>query len=377
MVSLSYRVLGYITWLRRHRPVVAVVIVVLEALVYYLDYSISAEVPVSQLHAISIILATIIFAEIGVVILAISATSLFYVANFLAKGRTLDITVGPAVLLTFLIFITVGIAALAIVRLLTSLEQSNKALAEKLQQLQASTARIELLTAERERNRLARELHDGVAKTLFGIEYAAGALEKVLPSDSPQTAPAFQQARFIQDIAHREGQAVRDIILDLRRGYEEPLFRLIGEYLKRWQLAYNHPVYFKTGGSDADLPPSVAYEVMAILEEALENVHRHSQAQAVWVKVEASDNRNLSVEVRDNGVGLHGNLVENLKAIGYPGPLSGVEPLVDPAGGYHFGLTGMAERASWLNGQLELTAAPEGGLRVKACIPLPNRALQG
>jgi signal transduction histidine kinase len=158
--------------------------------------------------------------------------------------------------------------------------------------------------------------------------------------------------------------------LDLRRGYEEPLFSLIGEYLKRWQLAYNQPVHFKAEGRDTDLSPSVAYEVRAILEETLENVHRHSQANEVWVEVQISDKDGLQLEVRDNGIGLNDEMLENLKAMGYPGPLHGMQPRVDPVGNYHFGLIGMIERVSWLNGQLELIPDPEEGLRVKVCIPL-------
>lgn len=349
---------------------VAGFIIVWEIVVYFLDYFISADAPVAQLHSISIILATINFGISGAILVATSSTSLFYLANFLDKDRLLDLTFIPAVFLTFFLFILVGAAALIIIRLLSSLEETNRALADKLNQLQSNAAHIELLTAERERNRLARELHDGVAKTLFGIEYAAGALERLLPEEIPQIKMARQQAQFIQEVCRNEGQAVRDIILDLRRGYEEPLFSLIGEYLKRWQLAYSHPVHFKAEGCDTCFSPSVAYEVMAILEEALENIHRHSQAREVWVEVQTGDKLGLQLEIRDDGIGLQGELGENLKVLGYPGLLHRMQPLVGSVGDYHFGLTGMTERVNWLNGQLELTPAPEGGLRIKVYIPL-------
>ncbi len=344
-----------------------------EIVIYFLDFLISTDVPVTQLHAISIILGAIIFGVVGIIVVSVSSTLLFYLANFVDKGRDLQVAVIPAVLLTLFIFLMVGVSALLIIRLLTSQEQSKRALADKLQQLQASAARIELLTAERERNRLARELHDGVAKTLFGIEYAAGALEKMLPHDTIQAHPARQQAHFIQEICRHEGQAVREIILNLRQGYDEPLYKLMQDYLKRWQLAYGQPVHFSASGPEADFSPSVAYEIMAILEEALENVHRHSQAQTVWVAAQTSDKHYLELEIRDNGIGLSAELRDSLQARGYPGKLNGVEPLIDPAGRYHFGLTGMIERTSWLNGEFEMTSALEGGLKLKICIPLANQ----
>ncbi len=370
MTLLGFRVLKSIEWLRLHRWMVVIVIASIEILVSLLDYVVNNDIPVTQLHWISIILAAAVFDFPGAEVVAISSTILFYLANYYSRGRSLDWAALPGVLLTLLLFTLVALAALLIIRLLTSLESSNKELSERLRQLQASTARIELLTAERERNRLARELHDGVAKTLFGVQYAAGVVEKLLESQPAQTEAALQQVRFIQQVCRNEGQSVRDIILDLRRGYEEPLFKLVAEYLRRWQLAYDQLVEFKTEGSEAAISPSMAYEVMAILEEAMENIHRHSQATRIQVEARITDEQNLVLEVQDNGVGLRGEIAERLGAIGYPGIITGVTPIIDQSGNPHFGLTGMVERASWMDGKLELAPALENGLSVKVCMPV-------
>ncbi len=229
----SYRALKLINWLRAHRAVVLFFVLVLEVAVYLLDQPISSDVPVAQFHWFSIILASVVYEVPGAILAALSATSLFYLANFVNKGRIIDWDIGPSLLITLLIFLLVGAGTITITRLLGYLEKSNRDLADKLQQLQASAAKIELLTAERERSRLARELHDGVVKTLFGIEYAAGALTKLIAS-SPSPAPlALEQSRFIQEVSRQEGQAVRDIILDLRQGYDEPLFTIASRQFVR------------------------------------------------------------------------------------------------------------------------------------------------
>jgi signal transduction histidine kinase len=368
-LSFAQRAFKFIGWMQAHKVYIVVVICILEVVIGFSDYWITEAAPITELHYITIALAAVVYEWPGVIVISLIATVSYYLSNYVAVGKPLSQLAIPSIFLTLLIFLLVGASAMLILRLMNSLNLSNRNLSDKLQQLQASRARIELLVSERERTRLARELHDGVAKTLLGVEYSAAALAQSLNDNKP----AAEKASFIRDICHDEGQQLREVILDLRQGYKEPLFQLVSPYLQRWQMAYNSRTHLETSGSDENLDPNLVYEVMAILEEALENVQRHSLAEQVWVKIET--NGELRIEIRDNGKGLAPDLLAYLQQ-------KDTNPLTSSKKHYitqtwrgkdgrpRFGLIGMIERAEWLGGTLELGTAPEGGLCIVVTVPI-------
>lgn len=365
-MTFTRRALDIIKWTRSHKVLVVLVIIFLELIIGVADYATGDAISLTALHYITIGLAAIVFGVAGVVALSAVSTVSFYLGTYVTTGKRFEQLTIVSIVLSFLIFLLVGASAMLILRLLNSLQQSNLALSDKVNQLQASRARVELLTAERERTRLARELHDGVAKTLLGVEYSAAALAQALP---PDNTVALEKAKFIQDICHNEGQQIREIILDLRQGYKEPFFQLVADYLQRWQVAYGSQTNLATVGSDEGLEYSLVYELMTIVEESLENVQRHSHATRVWVRLEVSDE--VKFVLRDNGQGVSPELLEYFQ-----------QPVSTDQASYmtrywrgkdgrpRFGLTGMMERAEWLGGSLTLGRAPEGGLSVSVCIPL-------
>lgn len=368
-MSFAQRAFKFIGWMQAHRAYIAIVIFVLEVVIGFSDYWITEAAPITELHYITIALAAVIYDWPGVIAISLIATISYYLSNYVAVGKTLVQLAIPSIGLTLLIFLLVGASAMLILRLVNSLNLSNRNLTDKLRQLQASRARIELLVSERERTRLARELHDGVAKTLLGVEYSAAALAQSLSENKT----ASEKASFIRDICHNEGQQLREVILDLRQGYKEPLFQLVSPYLQRWQMAYNSQTHLQTAGSDENLDPNLVYEVMAILEEALENVQRHSLADQVWVKIET--NGELRLEIRDNGKGLDPDLLTYLQTqdtITLPNHKKHyiTQTMRGKDGRPRFGLIGMIERAEWLSGRLELSKAPEGGLCITVTVPL-------
>lgn len=368
-MSFAQRAFKIIGWLQVRRAYIAVIIFVLEIVIGFADYWITEAAPITELHYITIALAAVIYGWGGVIAISLVATVSFYLSNDFAAGRTFTTLTIPSIALTLVIFLLVGASAMLMLRLLTSLNWSNLALSDKLQQLQASRARIELLVSERERTRLARELHDGVAKTLLGVEYSAGALAQAIPESNS----AHDKAIFIRDICHTEGQQLREVILDLRQGYNEPLFSLVSHYLQRWQLAYNSQTRLETAGLDDNLDSNLVYELMSILEEALENVQRHSRADQVWVKIVI--NGDLHMEISDNGSGLEPELLAYLQeqeTISLPNNKKHyiTQTWRGKDGRPRFGMIGMTERAEWMGGTLELSNAPQGGLRIVVSVPL-------
>ena len=365
-MTFTRRALDVIKWTRSHKVLVVLVIVFLELIIGLADYATGDAISLTALHYVTIGLAAIVFGTAGVVVLSAVSTVSFYLGTYVTIGKHFEQLTIVSIVLSFLIFLLVGASAMLILRLLNSLQQSNLALSDKVNQLQASRARVELLTAERERTRLARELHDGVAKTLLGVEYSAAALTQALP---PENTLALEKAKFIQDICHNEGQQIREIIFDLRQGYKEPFFQLVAEYLQRWQVAYGSQTNLVTVGSDEGLEHSLVYELMTIVEESLENVQRHSQATRVWVRLEVNDE--VKFTLRDNGQGVSPELLEYFQRPVSPDQASYMTRYWRGTDGRpRFGLTGMMERAEWLGGSLSLSRAPEGGLSVSVCVPL-------
>ncbi len=360
------RILKFIGWLRVRKILVIGLIFTLESLIGIIDYVVSDEVPITSLHYLTIALASIIYGWRGAITISLMATISFYVSSYTALNRPVEKLAVPSVGLTFFIFLLVSAGVVLILNLLNSLEISNQTLSDKLIQLQASRAQVELLTSERERLRLARELHDGVAKTLVGVEYNAIALGRMLP---PDNLVALERAHFIEKVCHDEAQQLREVILNLRQGYKEPLFELVESYLQRWKIAYNFQTQLTITGSDLNLNPTLVYELMSILEESLENIQRHSQANRVWVSLNITDQ--VRLQVRDDGIGPTPAVWDYFRQ---PAPTSQTSLTVPPFktadGRPHFGLTGMRERAEWLNGQLDFVRAPEGGLQIELELPI-------
>jgi len=216
-----------------------------------------------------------------------------------------------------------------------SLVEANRRLAQY-----AST--VEQLTLSRERNRLARELHDVLAHTLSGL---AVELEGLRVSLGPDPARASML------LAHSQ-EAVREGLAETRRALQElrarPLEDL-GLALAVQALAEN---YGGRSGLHIDLrlerdpgdghPPDVQQCVYRIAQEALANVDAHAKAHNVRVVLEQADGR-LKLTVTDDGCGFDPSTLQ---------------------GNLHFGLLGMRERAEMLGGSLSIESQPGRGTQI-------------
>jgi signal transduction histidine kinase len=204
--------------------------------------------------------------------------------------------------------------------------------------------------AARERARLARELHDSVAKTLRGISLAALALPH-----SVRRAPrlAEQLADSISQSAAAADQQARELLDGLRLDSPDVDFRTTMRRVGRaWSLESGIAIDVRV--PPIDLPVAVRYELTRIVHEALTNVDRHAAAHRVVVEL-APGERSLSMTVRDDGRGFAAPRdVQSLQAAG------------------HLGIVGMMERARSVGAEVELIAAPGRGTTVRVWLPLPS-----
>jgi signal transduction histidine kinase len=204
--------------------------------------------------------------------------------------------------------------------------------------------------AESERARLARDVHDSLAKTVAGIGFGALALARKIERD-PEAAAA--DARGLAEDARRATREAREIIESLRSDAGDrtsAALAALHEVARRWSTAHGLPVEMAI--EDAALNPVAARELEWILREGLANVDQHAAASRVSVRLRALGTRAV-LTIADDGRGF--------PAPDDPGQLPG---------GSHYGLVGMRERAQLAGGDLEIESALGEGCVLSAWVPL-------
>ncbi|NNF54064.1 MAG: sensor histidine kinase [Acidimicrobiales bacterium] len=203
----------------------------------------------------------------------------------------------------------------------------------------------------REREQLARELHDTVAHHVSAIAIQAQAGRAVAATDP---AAALNFLATIETEASRTLAEMRTMVGALRSGDEPELAPQPGVAdIKRLSDHSPHlPVTVRSSGDFTDLSPSVDRALFRLAQESITNATRHARnATGVTVWVDAEQDR-VRLSVMDDG-----------------------EPRsFDVKYDVGFGLVGMTERASLLGGTLDAGPNPNGGWTVRAVLPKTGRA---
>jgi signal transduction histidine kinase len=200
-----------------------------------------------------------------------------------------------------------------------------------------------------ERERIARELHDGLAQVLGYINTQTQAVKKLLESRRIGEATSELDA---MGAASREVYAdVRGAIVGLRTA-PEGLIPTIREYLRRLPRMSGCEVALRVDedAEDVALAPPTEIQLVRIVQEALSNVRKHAGASHVEVYV-GVDEEAVGVEIVDDGRGFD--------------PL-----LLDRSGWPRLGLQTMRERAQAIGGAFEVVSAPGEGTRIAVHVPV-------
>ncbi|WP_406722409.1 histidine kinase [Streptomyces althioticus] len=239
-------------------------------------------------------------------------------------------------------------------------------LGEATRALAAVRARLAVTEAvDAERARLAREMHDSVAKTLHGVALAADGLACSAGAARMDPALVRRQAELVARSARRAAAESRELLADLRRegepGREVDVLAELACAVRAFRARSGAPVtYARTGEERAfSVPPAVARQLLSITEEAMENAHRHARATRVEVRAGVRCGV-LTVGVRDDGRGLPG--------------LPAAPDLDRLRRSGHFGLVGMAERAASVGARISFGRGERGrGTEVRVEWPLALR----
>ena len=234
------------------------------------------------------------------------------------------------------------------------LERRNQELSQFATDLQA--LHHELTEAQKremlsdDRNRIAQELHDRVQQTLFTIGLKADWILGQLPQPSELAHPL----RSIKQLASLGTAQVRDAIFALSSDQlqEGGLVTMLYTLISNLRESSSLEVDLVVDEWAVALPPHIENALFTLAQEALSNARRHSQAGIVIVTLKVSSEQAMLV-VQDNGIGLSPHMLQNYRN-----------------NTMHLGLKGMHHRIEELGGQFMLANGEEGGLIVKALVPL-------
>ena len=213
-------------------------------------------------------------------------------------------------------------------RLLDELQQAHK-------KLQEYAGQAEELATAKERNRLARELHDSVAQTLYGLTLQAEAAAREL--NNGQTDKAAEQLREIRDSAQQSLQETRLLIFELRPPIleQEGLVAALRNRLESVESRSGLKVQTQLQELN-QVRADIGTGLYGIANEALNNILKHARATEIKVILKKEVN-NIVMEIQDNGIGFDINAA---------------------SGG--MGVSGMKERAEQFSGDLKIISGTNG-----------------
>lgn len=202
---------------------------------------------------------------------------------------------------------------------------------------------VQTLAILTERERLAREMHDGLGQVLGYVNTKAQAVKELLKVD--QKEAAIHQMGQLEAAAQETYDDVREAILALStNGRKRPLLDSLREYVERFSGFSGIPTQFDVDGVPEQFNPAVEVQLLRIVQEALANARKHAHAKGVQVKLSFQPGQ-CHLVVEDDGRGFDPDRLSR-------GPWP------------HLGLQSMQERAAAINALFTLDTSPGKGTKV-------------
>jgi signal transduction histidine kinase len=207
---------------------------------------------------------------------------------------------------------------------------------------------VRSLATNEERQRLAREIHDGVAQELVMVGYGIDNALATVHDDAEETAESL---RLLRQEVTRVITELRLSLFELRSEVDRHggLAAAIAEYARTVGASGGLRVHLSLDESTARLPAATEAELLRIAQEAVTNARKHAGAANLWVTCEV-DPPYAQIEVSDDGHGIG-----------------------DQRSDGHYGLAIMAERAERIRGRLEIRPRQPSGTTVAVVVGSPPR----
>ncbi|MCI0579194.1 MAG: sensor histidine kinase [Chloroflexi bacterium] len=203
-----------------------------------------------------------------------------------------------------------------------------------------------------ERERLSRELHDGVAQLVADLLLRLDTIKELVEADRQQEAEA--ELERLHGVADEIYKDIGESIAGLRTNVtERGLIYALQDYVDQFEERHQIPTRLRTDEAADQLSPLAALQLFRFIQEALTNVRKHAGAREATVSLTSNGPDQLRVVIADDGRGFSPGSQRNGKA----------RPL---------GLTSMRERVEALGGTFHVNSQPGLGTEVTATIPIPR-----
>lgn len=214
--------------------------------------------------------------------------------------------------------------------------------------------RVKQLAVEQERNRIARDIHDSVAQSLFGTVFTLDACIKMLPEHVDVVQSELVDLR---NLAEQVRQEVRHSIFDIWPSELtlEQFKRDLYKYVAHCSGSNDFHVDFTIGGDFDGLSPAIRRSLYRITQEALANVAHHAQVKVARVSLYVEPDE-VQLSIRDQGRGFDPKIA-----------------LLRLHNRDKFGLRGIQERVERLDGEVEILSQLDRGTQILVRIPIDRR----
>jgi len=204
------------------------------------------------------------------------------------------------------------------------------------------------VTREEERKRIAREVHDGLGQTLTVLRMDLNLMRLYCGAQNPELAERVRTMKLEVDKTIKTMRHVTSMLrptaLDL--GLVSGLEWLVQEFNRSSGI---HCLLVANDCEELKLDDSRATALFRVVQESLNNVVRHAEADTATVSIEMDGKSRILLEIRDDGKGFDTESKSKADS---------------------FGLVGMRERALMLRGTLNIQSAPGGGTSIEVRVPL-------
>jgi len=211
----------------------------------------------------------------------------------------------------------------------------------KSRQREAALAQeVEILAADLERTRIARDIHDSLGHTLTALDVQLELARALYERQSEGLKPVLETTKTL---ASQSLQEVRRAVATLREecfDLNEALTHLIANFQRNNNLTIHSNINLP------ELPLPTSHQLYCIVKEGLENIRKHSQAKTIQLQSQTTS-EGVIITLKDDGIGF--DLSQ---------PISG------------FGLEGMQERSQIIGGDFSLESSPGQGTTIQIKIEL-------
>lgn len=196
-----------------------------------------------------------------------------------------------------------------------------------------------------ERSLIANELHDSLAQTLASLRFQVRVLDETL-----QPTSEFQSIRGIEQVENSLDEAysdLRELIAHCRTPInKQGLMPAVEKLISRLRKDSGMHILLQKEWDHSDLPPNLEMHIFRIVQEAMNNIRKHSNANNVRLMFRCDEEGNHHILIENDGQGF-----ETPKVSDHPGK--------------HVGLSIMRERANYLGGDLRIESEPDEGTRIE------------